>query len=299
MTPYAFLDMLGNGPGTVRFSTSQTTSLFGVIPVPSFVLGLVLNLSFAAWFLLMLSRNIKKEPEEIRLLSRWQAVGFAMFMTVLFHALGPSSRSSHVPATASMEQSLYLLHALTLYLVGIIMLTPAERLRIWWHQWSSAKVSYLHEDGFPWPWVVITTICLAGVVSMSGNIGEWSSPALLWNVGLVGVFVLRDVTFLQWCACRNFKRPLFTGLLYLGLYYVVALVLAGKFPSLHSLLVPPMGLDIDAAQPIVTVVIQGLIAGGLLHLLTKQLKQPAHSVSPSSDGKPQQPLPTEPPSPLE
>lgn len=149
MTPYAFLDMLGNGPGTVRFSVSQSTSLFGVMPVPSFLLGVALNLSFSGWFSLMLSRNIKKEPDEIRLLSRWQAVGFAVFITLLFHALGLSSRSTQLPAAATMEQSLYLLHILTLYVIGIIMLTPAERLRIWWRHWSSAKAPYLHEDGFP------------------------------------------------------------------------------------------------------------------------------------------------------
>ena len=292
MTPYAFLDMLGDGPGTVRFSVSQSTPLFGVIPVPSLLLGVALNLSFSGWFALMLSRNIKKEPDEVRLLSRWQAVGFAIFITLLFHALGRSSHPQQLPAAATMEQSLYLLHILTLYLIGIIMLTPAERLRLWSRHWSSGKASYLHEDGFPWPWVVITTICLAGVGYLSINVGEWSSPALLWNLGLAGVFVLRDVTFLQWSLCQNFKRPLFTGLLYLGLYYVVALILTGKFPGIHSLLVPPMGLDGDASQPFVTVMIQGLIAGGLLHLLSKQLKQPACSVSPSSRETPQPPIPT-------
>ena len=137
------------------------------------------------------------------------------------------------------------------------------------------------------------------MVYLSINVGEWSSPALLWSIGLVGVFVIRDVTFLQWCLCQNFKRPLFTGLLYLVLYYVVALVLTGKFPAIHSMLVPPMGLDIEADQPIMTIMIQGLIAGGLLHLLTKQLKEPARAVLPSDGGKPQPPIPTGSPSPLQ
>jgi hypothetical protein len=287
MTPYPFLDMLGNGPGTVRFSVSQSTSLFGVMPVPSFLLGVVLNLSFSAWFYLMLSRNIKKEPDEVRLLSRWQAVGFALFITLLFHALGLSSRPQQRPAFGTMEQSLYLLHILTLYVIGIMMLTPAERLRIWWRHWSSGKAPYLHEDGFPWPWVVITAICLAGVAYLSINIGEWSSPAILWNLGLGAIFAIRDVTFLQWCLCQNFKRPLFTGMLYLGLYYFVALILAGKFPALHSVLVPPMTIGIEAAQPIVTVMIQGLIAGAILHVLTTQLKVPAHSMVPSSGTEPE------------
>jgi len=298
MTPYAFLDMLGNGPGAVRFSVSQSTRLFGALPVPSFLLGVILNLSFSAWFSLMLSRNIKKEPDEVRLLSRWQAVGFAMFVTLLFHALGLSSRAQQLPAVAPIEQSLYLLTILTLYLIGIMMLTPAERLRMWWRQWSSGKASYLHEDGVPWPWIVVTTICLAGVTAVSTYIGEWSSATMLWNLGLVAVFVIRDVMFLQWSLCQNFKRPLFTGMLYVMLYYFVVLILTAKFPVIHAMLVPPMGLSIEADQPIVTVMIQGLIAGGLLHLLTTRLKEPARFASPSRGETPQQPTPTESTSPL-
>jgi len=282
MTPYAFLDM-----SAVRFSVSQSTSLFGVMLVPSLLVGVVLNLFFSGWFTLMLSRNIKKEPDAVRLLSRWQAVGFAVFITLLFHAFGFSSRPTQLSATATMEQSLYLLYVLTLYLIGIITLTPAERLRIWWRDWSSGKASYLHEDGFPWPWVVITTICLAGVVYLSTNIGNGSSPALLWSLGLVGVFVIRDVTFLQWCLCRNFKRPLFTGLLYLGLYYFMAQALTAKIPEINSIFIPQLANSIETPQPIVTFMVQGFVAGALLYLLTDQVKDPARSVTPSSGGKPQ------------
>ena len=305
MTPFPFLgDMLGSEAGAINFSTSQfsisqSTVLFGVIPVPSFLLGIAINLSFSGWFFLMLSRNIKKERHELRLLSRWQAIGFAVFITLLFHALGISSRLEENPAALMIQQSLFLLTVLILYLIGIIMLTPAERLRMWWQHWSSGHASYLHEDGFPWPWVVVTAVCLAGVTYFSASVGGWFSPALLWNLGLAAVFAIRDMTFLQWCLCRSFKRPLFTGTLYLGLYYFVVQVLTSTLPDINSMLVPPMALDLEVRQPIVTVVLQGLIAGALLHLLTTQLKEPARSVSPSSDGKPQQPIPTEPPSPLQ
>ncbi|MDH5640093.1 MAG: hypothetical protein OEY28_02280 [Nitrospira sp.] len=299
MTPYPFLgDMLGAEAGAINFSASnfsvsQSTVLFGVMPVPSFLLGITLNLSFSGWFMLMLSRNIKKERHELRLLSRWQAVGFAVFITLLFHALGISSRPEHNSAASIIQQSLFFLNVLLLYLIGIITLTPPERLRIWWQRWSTGRSTYLHEDGFPWPWVVLTTICLAGVAYLSASISGRSSPTLLWNLGLVAVFAMRDITFLQWCQCQNFKRPLFTGALYLGLYYFVVQLLAITVPDLRSLLAPPMVGHLEPTQPIVTVMIQGLIAGGLLHLLSTQLKKPARSVSPSSGGNPQPPMPTE------
>ena len=289
MTPYSFLQMPEHGAGTVL---SQSISLFGVMPVPRFLLGVALNLSFSGWFYLMLSRNIKKEPNEVRLLSRWQAIGFAVFIVLLSHAFG---RPTHF-APGMLERNLYLLNNLWLYLIGIMMLTPAERLRVWWHHWSSGKTSYLHEDGFPWPWVVGTAICLSGVTYLSAHVGGWSSPTLLWNLGLVSVFVIRDVTFLQWCLCQNFRRPLSTGILYLGLYYVAALVLTATLPAIHSVLVPPLVDNVEVAQPIVTLVVQGLIAGALLHLLMTQLKEPAHSVSPSGGGRSQLSIQPESPS---
>ena len=282
MTPYPFLDMLGYGSGTVNVLLFQSTALFGVMPVSNVLLGMILNLSFSGWFFLMLSRNIKKDQDEIRLFSRWQAIGFAMFLTLLLHAFGLSSQPKQVPSATTLEQSLYLMNILTLYLIGIIMLTPTERLRIWWHHWSSGHASYLHEDGFPWPWVVVTTICLSGMTLLSAIIGGWFSPALLWNLGLVAVFVIRDVTFLQWCLGLNVKRPLFTGLLYLGLYYFVTQAVTAQAPGIHSLLTPLATDDLQATNPIVTLVIQGLIAGALLHRLTKQLKEPVRSIMPSN-----------------
>lgn len=298
MTPYPFLgDMLGSEARVVNFSASnfsvsQSTVLFGVMPVPSFLLGIALNLSFSGWFILMLSRNIKKERDELRLLSRWQAVGFAVFITLLFHALGISSRPEHSPAASIIQQSLFFLNVLVLYLIGIITLTPAERLRMWWQQWSSGQASYLHEDGFPWPWVVVTTVCLAGTAYLSAALCGWSSPTVLWNLSLVAIFAMRDITFLQWCQCQNFKRPLFTGALYLGLYYFAVQLLAISVPELHSVLAPPMVGHLEPIQPIVTFAVQGLIAGGLLQLLSMQLKEPARSISPSSSDTPQPPMPT-------
>ncbi|MDR4468340.1 MAG: hypothetical protein MRJ68_08580 [Nitrospira sp.] len=280
ITPYPFFKMLELAPGADGFSLSQSTSLFGVMPVPRFLLGIVLNLSLSGWFYLMLSRNLKKEPDEIRLLSRWQAVGFATFIALLSHAFGPSSQPTQLPFPEIIEQSFYLLNISTLYFIGIIMLSPAERLHVWWRHWSSGNASYLHEDGFPWPWVVVTAICLSGVTYVSTIIGGWSCSTLLWNLGLAMVFVIRDISFLQWCLCQNFRRPLFTGVLYLGLYYFAALILTPNLPAIHSVLVPPIAENVDAVRAIVTLLLHGLIAGMLLHILTAQLKKPATSGAP-------------------
>jgi hypothetical protein len=39
-------------------------------------------------------------------------------------------------------------------------------------------------------------------------------------------FVVRDVLFVQWCKLSRMRQPVLKGLLFLGLYYVAAIVIA-------------------------------------------------------------------------
>ena len=47
---------------------------------------LVIDLMFAGWFLLALVRNIKRDPNYYEIYSPVQALGFAIFLSVLFVA---------------------------------------------------------------------------------------------------------------------------------------------------------------------------------------------------------------------
>lgn len=42
---------------------------------------------------------------------------------------------------------------------------------------------------------------------------------------VVGLFVTRDILFLQWCRLTRLRAPLLKGILYVGLYYVAITVL--------------------------------------------------------------------------
>lgn len=284
MTPYHYLDSLGESFGKVRVHVMapQASLFFGAMQMPSFLLGIVLNLSFSGWLYVMLHRNIKKNLDEIRLLSRWQSVGLVLFLNGLFYAFWQSAPGEETEGISRFEAGIYTLNFVTLYAVGVIMLTPQERLRVWWQKWSAGHVSYVDEDGLPWPWIIVTAMCTMGVASVGMQLRDQDtlSHGLLLPLGVVVAFVIRDVMFLQWCLGQEFKRPMFTGLLYLGLYYFIASVFLEGIPLIKSLFLPSALFEAEPVQLVATIVVQVLFAMLLLYLLTQQLKQPARSLTP-------------------
>lgn len=285
MTPYHYLDSMGGSFGkvSVNIMAPQASLFFGSMHVPSLLVGVVLNLSFSGWLYVMLYRNIKKNLEDIRLLSRWQSVGLVLFLNGLFFAFWQPGSGYEAEVMSRFEQGIYSLNLMALYVAGVIMLTPQERLRVWWQKWSAGRTSYLDEDGLPWPWIVVTAVCTIGVAYLGIRFShdDVISNGLMLPLGVIAAFVMRDVLFLQWCLGREFKRPIFTGLLYLGLYYFIAGVLSEYFPVMRYLLLPSVLFQAEHAYMIATITIQIIVAMILLYLLTQQLKQPARSLAPA------------------
>lgn len=285
MIPYHYLESIGGSFGKVSVNVlaPQASLFFGAIHIPSFLLGVVLNLSVSSWLYVMLHRNIKKNLDEIRLLSRWQSVGLVLFLNGLFYAFWQPAAGEETEGVSQFERAIYSLNFVMLYVVGVLMLTPQERLRVWWEQWSAGQVSYLDEDGLPWPWMVVMAVCTLAVAYMGiqFNHDETVSRGLILPFGVIAAFVLRDVIFLQWCLGHAFKSPIFTGLLYLGLYYFIAGVFLESVPVMRNLLLPSALFQAEQAQLVAMISVQSLFAGLMLYLLTQQLKQPARSLSPA------------------
>jgi hypothetical protein len=238
-------------------------TLFGV--ASSFpVLTVVVYAALGAWFALMLVRNLKKDREQIRPLSRWQAVGFGAFFNVLFYAFldpkqfdtksGMGSLSPQGAASLAMG-----LNGLVLFVVGLATLTPHERLKVWWRRRSAGEERYFSASGLPWPWVVVTAL-VAYVLLVAEAAGlRGAIPLDRWRLGtaavqllVVLVFVTRDILFLQWCSLTHMKRPLVKGFLYLCLYYISVSILGG---------VASIGSDARAS-----LVFQLLTPFGIFHL---------------------------------
>ncbi len=224
--------------GMDREIASVTPKLFGM-PSSFPFLTLFLYAAFGAWLVLMLTRNFKKDLEQVRLLSRWQALGFAIFLNALFYGfldMEKVSRRTGVPLL-SPEQASNLavaMNAAILFLLGLAAVVPHEKLKVWRRKRAVAEVAYLSEDGLPWPWMAMAALAAYSLLVGRALAGGDSIAFARWNVGTAAVqllvfllFISRDILFLQWCNLTRMKRPLVKGFFYLSLYYTAVFIIGG------------------------------------------------------------------------
>lgn len=220
---YVVAELLGHGKDVY----AHDAMLFG-FPISLAVAAGILYTTFGAWAFVMLHRNIKKERENIQLLSRVQLMGFAIFCNVVLYAFLDAPAQS--PGT--IMTLVLLLNVVILYVIGMMALTPSERLREWWRGRRGWLWAIFSEDGLLWPWVAmvaVAAILLYGLANFAllGDAGSGveGTKRVAMSIVIVALFAVRDSLFLQWCQFHRFKQPLVVGSLYIGVYYLVVLVL--------------------------------------------------------------------------
>jgi hypothetical protein len=251
-TPYSPLTRLTHVP------------FFG-IQVQSLFVSVILYASAGAWFLLMVVRNLKKDREDIRPLSRWQAVGLTAYLNVLVFALLDfrpmyTGGTRIAPVSAEDVAAGYLsLNCVILYMVGLATLTPRGKLRAWWRNSMSSVQFYWSDDGPPWPWMAASAAAAfvlfmleAVLASRFIPFSEWSVGALAARLFVLLAFAARDVLFLQWWVAKGFQRAVVKGVLFLLLYYVTSFTLAGFFFHRALVWLTPLGVigDLEVAGPL-------------------------------------------------
>jgi hypothetical protein len=236
-------------PGLAAISVAPAVQeLYGeavrAAPSPSFFglrvsyqfLSVFLHATFGAWIVLMLIRNLKKDLEQIRLLSRWGAVGFVIFLNVLLYALLDPKRirSGAFPGMITegeISTIAVILNAVIIFAVGVATLTPAEKLKVWWRRSAAAGASWFAGDAPPWPWLLVAAMsayfllaveaaALSGIISFR----QWPLGSAAVQLLTFLIFSVRDVLFLQWCLLTRMKRQVLKGFLFLCLYYTAALI---------------------------------------------------------------------------
>ena len=235
-----------SGPGS-RFLVD--VPFFGV-QVPSLLVSIILYVSAGAWLVLMLVRNLKKDHEDIRLLSRWQAVGFTIYVNVLVFALldlSPRHPGDRVPASDVADGYLWL-NFLILYAVGLATLTPAPRLKSLWRRSTQALRSSWFVDGLPFPWMLASASAAFALFVLEAFVSrkvipfsEWPVLVLAGRLLIALVFAIRDILFLQWFALRGVQRPVLNGALLLLLYYFTTATLGALFFHAGSAWLTPVG----------------------------------------------------------
>jgi hypothetical protein len=268
-------------------------------------LTIVLYAAFGAWFVLMTVRNLKKERDEMRLLSHWQAIGLVAFLNVLYYAfLDPKRLVAHEHFGYSggfhpWEGAIaaVVLNGSILFLVGTAMIGSKERLKVWWRKREAGETGYLSRDGFVWPWLAIAAV--VGYALLLGEAFGLSAGELSWHDWKLGfsavlfldflIFIIRDITFLQWCTLTRMNRPIFKGFLYLSLYYVAVGIVGsvlglasesagstvlGLFSPWQIMGASETGLaHVNASY--IGMALQALISGLMITLIGRRLSRPA------------------------
>jgi ABC-2 family transporter protein len=241
-------------------TTTARATVFGS-PVPWVLISLLLYLTVGAWLKLILIRNLKKDYQEIRILSRWQAVGCAAFLNFVVYALFYPSAVPTMDARGFVT-FIVAINAAILFAMALATLTTHERLKVWWRKRAIQQAGLFSEDGPSWPWL---TLSAAGAYALLvwglfawGRVFVFGARPLAYGaVQLVDVlvFVISDVLFIQWCKLTRLRAPLLKGILYLGLYYtaagIVAFVLGTQSQAAGESalnLLTPVGILNDAAS---------------------------------------------------
>ena len=195
--------------------------------VPWLLMTLLLCGSFGFWFVVMLVRNLKRDYEEIRLLSRWQAVGCVAFLNFVFYALFTSG--GHSPPSAELATFMVSINGVILFAIGLATLTPHERLKIWWRERSGGTGALFSENGLPWPWLALSALVAYALMAWGLLAWRLSLDFHVRSLGMAAVqllivlaFITRDVLFIQWCTLTRLRQPIVKGVLFLCLYYGAA-----------------------------------------------------------------------------
>jgi len=217
-----FLPLLGRTPTPVR------PMLFGG-RVPWLFMTILLYVTFGAWLVLMLVRNLKKDVNEMRLLSHWQAVRCCAFLNFVLYALLDPTRGNSFSTAADFVSFMVLINGIIFFFLGVAMLSTSERLDP--ESLVSARL-FFSGNGLQWPWLMISAgvsyvLLIWGLYMWQGQLGfdrhlmGWGAVSML----IVLVFIIRDVLFIQWCKLTRLRSPLVKGVLFLGLYYAGVAVL--------------------------------------------------------------------------
>jgi hypothetical protein len=307
-SPFPGLAALGLAPGVLPLYDPQgnhpiSAPFFGA-QIPYLALTLALYASFGVWLVLALVRNLKREREEIQLLTRVQALGFAAYLNFLFlgflNAKAPDYFFHDNGIMPVVMIGFLLMNQAIFYIVGLATLVPAERLKIWYRELLAKQKSYLAEEGLAWPWMLLAGIIayigimLCGIVIQTVAQRTWSPGALLLSVMVLLVFAIRDVLFLQWCLLTRMKSPLGKGIGLIWLYYFAAFVISGFFsvpmmrsaksvPGIFSFLTPVGAWMPSNADGVVAgLLFQIILCGGLLYLIRERLTQMQLATAPAA-----------------
>ena len=210
---------------------ATTDVLFGW-PVHHFFVLVVLYVTFTAWCLVVVSRNIKRDPTAYELLTPREALGFTAYINIILVGfLRWSSTDALVALSALVGVNVFLF-----FVCGLALLRGRDYVRR-----LAARAAALPPG---WPGLYLGAGLLATglvIIAVLSARSAWTAPSdaglAIVRVAMCAAWIARDLTYLQWVCLLQRSRSVLTGLLSLTVFYVAA----GAFVSTQRLGVQPHG----------------------------------------------------------
>ena len=247
LNPFAATAMFESGVG------QAPQDLFFGVSVPHFIVLMAIYVTFTAWFILAIVRNLKRDPSVYELYSPAQAFGFAMFLELLiigfFNWKSPAGEPiifnnqgigfKPLPPL-DIEKGLMSASFWVFVLLGLVLLRNRERVRRRIRALGESAAS-LWAAFWPAPYLLLGVIVVGiGILELIRTYrnpapDEWNWGLAALNIGFLALWVARDLLYLQWMALRRTRRPLVAALLYLIVFYICTIVILGvAHASFHT-----------------------------------------------------------------
>jgi hypothetical protein len=185
----------------------------------------VIFLSFAAWFLLALVRNIKRDPTDYEFYRPFQALAFAAYISFL--CMGAIPAATATPVTVQ-TQALWTEQAV-FFAFGLVLLRNRHRARRRLRLLGELGESWL-EAIWPGPFLllgVLITALLPVLFFPSSTYHKmpWDASLYVFRWVFFALWICRDVQFLQWMDVQPGRRPLLRAILYEIIFYAATAAL--------------------------------------------------------------------------
>ena len=235
VSPFFAVELLpSQGPRNPFAVLPPSEDLFLGTSVPHFLVLLVIYATFSAFFLLAITRNIKRDPSIYEIYAPWQGLVVVLYLNALvlsfFRWTTPLFTRSGVqflPISADNAELTLLIMALWLFAIfGLALLRNRERTRRRIRQYGAAAASWWAAI-WPSPYLLagaLITGCaiLAMIQYKVQEFGNWNLQVGILEVAFVAIWLARDFQYLQWMNLRKGRRQIVSGVLYLAIFYVCA-----------------------------------------------------------------------------
>jgi hypothetical protein len=230
VSPYFALDLLGQPANDVFFGIELSHTAVLV----------VICLTFTAWFLVSVVRNIKRDPAYYEVYSPLLAFGLVLYVDLLvlgfFNWKASYSARGRIFSLFSPAQDLQFLLSVNLWLfviLGFALLRNRDRVRRRIREFGPQAADWLAAT-WPASYTCIGAIAV-GLVTLEvikrecAPLENWNMGMAVFQVAFLAVWLARDVLYLQWMSLRRTGHPLVSAVLYLIVFYICAGVLLSAF----------------------------------------------------------------------